>query len=177
LLWTGTAANYTDLNPSGFTSSYATSTSGGQQVGSGYGPSTGGKDHALLWAGAADGYVDLNPNGFDSTDCNFTNGYSQVGYGTILGVQHALLWSGTAASYVDLSQFLPSGFSDGCAEAIDSNGDIVGYATDNLGNEHGFLWAPVPEPATLSVLSLGILIGAKRPGARRRRSRGLEESR
>ena len=60
------AVTYTvvDLNPSGFTESYANGTSGTLQVGGGYGTATGGDSHALLWSGMAGGTVDLNPSGF-----------------------------------------------------------------------------------------------------------------
>jgi probable HAF family extracellular repeat protein len=66
-----------------------------------------------------------------------------------------LLWDGTAGSYLDLGQFLPGGFTGSFAEGISANGDIVGDAMDASGNFHAFLWASVPEPATLSLLSLG----------------------
>jgi hypothetical protein len=56
LLWSSTAASVVDLNPSGFISSYANGTSGGQQVGYG---TTGGNYHALLWSGTAASAVDL----------------------------------------------------------------------------------------------------------------------
>src|SRR5262245_10726589 len=77
------AATYTaiDLNPSGFTQSYANGISGNQQVGYGYGSATGNSYHALLWNGSAAGYVDLNPSGFTSSQAYGISGSQQVGYG------------------------------------------------------------------------------------------------
>ena len=49
-----------DLNPSGFTESFADDISGTQQVGEGSGSATGGNGHALLWNGSAASYVDLD---------------------------------------------------------------------------------------------------------------------
>src|SRR5262245_61405655 len=57
-----------DLHPSGFTSSEAFGVSGGQQVGVGAGPATGGQIHALLWTGSAASVVDLHPSGFTSSE-------------------------------------------------------------------------------------------------------------
>jgi hypothetical protein len=150
LLWSGSAASYVDLNPSGFTESQAFGISGTQQVGYGYGSATGGVTHALLWNGSADSYVDLNPRGFITTYAWGTNGTQQVGEGD----GHALLWNGSASSFIDLHQFLPVGFTGSCAEAIDSSGNIVGYASGPSGFP-AILWQPIPEPATLLLLGLG----------------------
>ena len=158
LLWSGTAGSYVDLNPSGFAYSQALGTNGTQQVGQGFGSATGGQTHALLWNGTAGSYIDLNPSGFTSSTADGISGTQQVGYGsgpTTGYSPHALLWNGTAGSYVDLNQFLPSGFVYSGAYAIDSRGDVVGYAIDSSEYEHAILWEPVPEPATLSLLALG----------------------
>ena len=152
LLWSGTAESCVDLNPSGFDGSYAYGISGTQQVGYGDG-------HALLWYGSAVSYVDLHPSGWDNSYANGTNGTQQVGYGwgsaTGGDEQHALLWNGSASNYVDLHQFLPDGFVSSSAQAIDSSGNIVGYAVDSSGYSHAILWQ-VPEPASALLIGAGL---------------------
>ena len=165
LLWSGTAGSYVDLNPSGFWYSQAMGISGTQQVG--FGLATGSQRHALLWSGTAESYVDLNPSGLTGSSGLGTNGTQQVGYGygtTTRYSNHALLWSGTAGSYVDLNQFLPIGFLYSEAHAIDSRGDVVGYAEDSSGYEHAILWEPVTEPATLALTPNHIRINTSVPG-------------
>jgi hypothetical protein len=167
MLWNGTAASYVDLHPSisGFTSTYAYGTNGTKQVGWTYMVAGGVvNSHALLWSGTAASRVDLNPTGFSASLAFGTNGTQQVGYGNgsaTGGTDHALLWSGTAASFVDLNQFLPAGFIISCAQAIDSYGNIAGYARDNSGNYHAILWQ-VPEPATILLIAFGGLLLRKR---------------
>jgi hypothetical protein len=75
-----------------------------------------------------------------------------------VGPQHALLWPGSAASVVDLHTFLPAGFTSSAALAIDSDGNIVGYASGPAsgGVSHAFLWQAVPEPGTLTLLGMGL---------------------
>ena len=75
------------------------------------------------------------------TRSSATNGVNQVGEADDAALprhKHAVVWSGTAGSVVDLNQFLPAGFTDAQAMAIDSNGNIVGYA-----NNHAFMWVRV----------------------------------
>ena len=159
LLWSGTANSFVDLNPSGFVTSQAVGISGSRQVGSGWGAGTGGNTHALLWSGTASSAVDLNPTGFTWSDGLGMSGSLQVGYGfgSATGNKyHALLWSGTASSAVDLQSFLSSDYSDSIADGIDTNGNIVGRATYvPTGQEHAILWSVVPEPGTVTLLTLG----------------------
>ncbi|MGD0651105.1 MAG: PEP-CTERM sorting domain-containing protein [Verrucomicrobiia bacterium] len=155
-LWSSTAASAVDLNPSGFTMSEAIGISGGHQVGSGY---TGSSFHALLWSGTAASAVDLNPSGLTTSCALGISGGHQVGWGTLTsgGNTNALLWSGTAASAVDLQNFLPSNYTYSEACGIDANGDIVGWAyNSSTGQQDAMLWVLVPEPATVSLLALGL---------------------
>ena len=82
--------------------------------------------------------VDLQGAGDGSSQAVATNGREQVG---VRG-GHALMWRGSAASVVDLHAFLPPGFATSNATGIDSNGDIVGYAslTGGPDDSHAFLW-------------------------------------
>src|ERR1043165_3732143 len=73
--------SFVDLNPNGFDSSYAFGVSGGQQVGYGSGPASGGQTHALLWSDSAATAVDLNPGGFVASYATGVSAGEQVGYG------------------------------------------------------------------------------------------------
>jgi hypothetical protein len=104
--------------------------------------------HALLWSGSADSVVDLHPSGFFNTFAYGVSGGRQVGEGTGPVTDywdHALVWSGSADSVIDLHQFLPVGFRDSYAQAIDDQGNILGYANDYDGYTHAILWKVVPE--------------------------------
>jgi hypothetical protein len=88
-----------DLNPSGFTVSRAYGVDGGQQVGWGRGPATGGNAHALLWSGDAASVVDLHtflPPGFNSSvayGIDFDGNIVGWASGPATGDNsHAILW-------------------------------------------------------------------------------------
>ncbi len=131
-----------DLNPGGFTESYAYGVGGTQQVGYASGPATSFVAHAILWKGSAASAVDLNPTGFNQSFAAATNGTQQVGQGegtATGGNEHALLWNGSATSYVDLN---PSGFTSSFADAISGTwqaGYGQGTATGNANN--ALLWS------------------------------------
>jgi hypothetical protein len=147
LLWRGSAASVVDLNPTGFAFSEAWGVGGGQQVGTGVPMDPSGDrpagNHALLWRGSAASVVDLGP-GFAAA----TNGVEQVGSAG----GYAVLWRGSAASMMDLHAFLPPGFQDSGASAIDANGNVVGSASPTGGpapDWHAFLWRRnVPKSTT-----------------------------
>jgi len=85
--------------------------------------------------------VDLHPAGYTLSIALATNGNQQVGEADDAAFprhKHAIVWTGSAQTAVDLNQFLPAGFTDAQAMAIDSAGNIVGYA-----NNHAFMWVPV----------------------------------
>jgi hypothetical protein len=158
-LWAGTAASAVDLHPSGgYEVSYASNFTGNQQIGIALSSSTGAY-HAMVWNGTTESAVDLDPSGWIESDAYATNGVQQVGSGkvqTTVGDTHALLWNGTAASFIDLGALLPAG-TGSVAKYIDANGHIFGLAAS--GNfDYAIEWAPVPEPSTICLGLLGIVV-------------------
>jgi len=142
-LWNGPVAAATDLHPAaGYVSTIAFGVANSQQVGYGVTtPDLGGAGHAMLWTGTASSSVDLHPAGYTLSIALATNGNQQVGEADDAAFprhKHAIVWTGSAQTAVDLNQFLPAGFTDAQAMAIDSAGNIVGYA-----NNHAFMWVPV----------------------------------
>jgi hypothetical protein len=136
---------FVDLGPAGFEVSWATGVSGGQQVGYGRGPATGGNHHALLWTGTAGSVVDLHPAGFAYSQAGAVSGGQQVGFGLgpPTGDYHALLWTGTAESVVDLN---PAGFAWSEAMGV-SGGQQAGFGGGPAmgGDYHALLWTGTAE--------------------------------
>lgn len=95
----GATITYTDLNPSGATSSGAFGVCGAQQVGYAM---IAGQMHAALWQGSANSFVDLHPSGASYSIAKATTGQSQVGF-FVSGNGHAALWFGTPGSLTDLN--------------------------------------------------------------------------
>lgn len=146
-LWKGSAASYQNIHPAGFSRSEARATDGNQSVGYGA-PLAGGLD-ALLWQGSPAVATDLNPAGADGSTAMAVGGGMQAGWVIVGGVQKAALWKGSAASYTDLQQYLPAGYTQSTATAIDSQGRIYGYAltigatpNGNFTTTHAVVWVP-----------------------------------
>ena len=136
-LWQGTAASFMDLGPefpiNGV--SFATGTSGSQQVGNcPMGPS--GQGHACLWSGAWDSVVDLNPAGALYSSASSIDGQNQGGYASVSGQDHAALWSGSPDSFVDLH---PAGASKSDVYALNGS-EQVGRAYFGA-TSHAALWS------------------------------------
>ncbi len=145
LLWSGSAASLIDLNPAGFTGSYAYAVSQGQQVGSGWIGPVGDPTsslHALLWYGSADSCVDLTP-GASRAVATSTDGHQQGGYGASPSWNnrwHALLWSGSAASVTDLN---PDGYAWSGISGM-GGGQQVGEGGSSSSVQHALLWTGTP---------------------------------
>lgn len=91
-----------------------------------------------------------------------TNGIHQVGERGPLGESRAIRWSGTEASVLDLHQLLPANIIESRATGIDENGTIVGWGSTSTGNVP-IIWTPIPEPATIAALGIGLLaLGIRR---------------
>jgi|JI10StandDraft_1071094.scaffolds.fasta_scaffold01720_20 hypothetical protein len=84
--------------------------------------------------------------------------------------QNHTLWDfdGTSFTAYDLSTLIVNyagwDFSTGAAQAINDNGDIVGFATSADGFQHGYLLTAVPEPASWAMMigGFGMIGGALR---------------
>ena len=64
LVWNVSAPNAININPTGFSQTRISGTSGTQHVGSGWSTAaTGGQEHALIWNGNTTSIVDLHPAG------------------------------------------------------------------------------------------------------------------
>jgi hypothetical protein len=146
VVWFGSSDNFASLSPTGFSYSEATGVLGSQQVG--YGVTFDFGRRAMLWSGTPESRVDLHPAGYVSSQAMGVSGGVQVGFGTPIGSpnSHALLWTGTPESVVELNQFLPDGFTGAVARAVDSDGNIVGFAT-GPGVQHAVMWVPQPPAA------------------------------
>lgn len=171
-MWSGSAASWVDLHPGVAADSMAWGAGGGQQVGE---ADVEGVQTASLWSGSSASWVNLNPGGSSGSVANNAFGGRQVGWAYVGSQTHASLWSGTAASWTDLHTYLPARFSTSIANGIWVDGTtlyVVGNAYDpQAGRTEAVMWtSPVPEPATLLSVCLG-LVGFT--GRRRARSRQL----
>jgi hypothetical protein len=153
LLWDANG-NPIQLNPTGFTNSFAYGTDGVHQVGSASGPGTQGNSHAFLWTGSAGSAVDLEPvnlNGINDSEALDLGGGQEVGYGTgpAFAFDHALLWTGTAASAVDLNPTVLTHFIGSIA--MNTNGaQQVGFGmldSTFVFAHHAMLWSGTADSA------------------------------
>jgi hypothetical protein len=187
LLWQGLSNNAKDIHPTSghFLDSRAVTLSGSKAGGFGTDASSLFQ-HAILWntldGGSA---VDLNPVGYEDSQVLAMNSSVQsvllgktisveVGLGRLVndvsGNTHALVWF-DATGYIDLNQFLPARYVSAEADAIDANGNIVGWAKDGVtGYYNAVEWlAPIPEPTGLATAAAGALwtVTIRRRGRRR----------
>ena len=138
LLWSDSPESVIDLTPD-FVIAKATDVYNGEQVGYGYGVSTGNNEHALLWTGTPESMLDLNPVGFRTTQIVANSNGKQLGWGLWWDYsKHILLWSGSAQDFIYLDAFFPGGNASGITVTdIDADGTIVGYA-----GGHAFMLVP-----------------------------------
>lgn len=131
-LWSGNAASWTSLHPTGSTESTARGVASSQQVG--YADFGSGRN-AGLWSGTAASWTSLHPFGASNSEANATSGTRQVGFASISSVSRASLWQGTAASIIDLH---PAGSTSSSALAVFGDAQ-AGWAIIS-GVSHAGMW-------------------------------------
>lgn len=145
ILWNGTAASYTDLQPPNLSyvqECYGIGVGGGQEVG--YGTNVGTASfntYALLWQGANSAAIDLTPSAnFSSAEALATDGTVQGGMATPssnpFGTD-AVVWHGTAASIVNVA---PAGYEYSLIEGVGGGQEVGGAAVNASGNYLAYLW-------------------------------------
>jgi hypothetical protein len=148
LAWNSSAASAIDIHPqlNSLLDSRAVTVYGTRAGGYGTDASTS-FPHAILWKSLdSASAVDLNPPGFAGSQITALSASVEVGVGQLPGgnYTHALLWLDTPGAFTDLNRYLPSRFVSSEADAIDANGNIVGWAQDGLtGYFHAVEWIPL----------------------------------
>lgn len=165
-LWSGSASSWVNLSPGLNFGSAVLGMSGEQEVG--WVSSATMAQHASMWNSTAASWRDLHPHLDGASIMSATCGSAQVGWvsSSVTHLQHAGIWFGTAASYIDLAQFLPQGYAESSASAIDvQNGvyTVGGWAINASTNRsEAFIWVGVPSPATSVPMLLSGLVLTRR---------------
>jgi hypothetical protein len=155
--WTGSAGSYVDLSPAGAEHSQIIGARDGLRVGQAI---YGGNRHATVWADNNTTILDLHPAGASDSILMDTVETFQAGWTTWGGIDKASFWNSSAGSYQDLHGSL-TGYVKSHAYAMqiwDGEIQIFGTAWTGNGDEHhAIMWSqPVPEPASLVCIGLGI---------------------
>jgi len=148
LVFSGSAASFVDLTPTGAYSALANAVDGGQQGGF-VEVSLGSPRHPALWAGTAASFKDLLPSGALQGNVRDIKNGVQAGSvqpsGSADTIRHAAIWSGSLATFVDKN---PSGYQYSSIAAI-VKGGFVGVGLPNgvtIGSDsisyllHALLW-------------------------------------
>ena len=141
-----------DLGAFGGTYSQASSiNNAGQVVGSAQ--TASGSNHAFLYSNGQMNDLGTLPGGQESDAYGINDSGLIVGSD---GGSHALLYSNGAM--IDLNTLITPtfGWTLGCANAINDEGQIVGYEYNTAGQTQAFLLSPVPEPMTAIAVGMGI---------------------
>ena len=164
--WSGTAASYVNLGPSGVESSIARAAYGDYQ--GGWVETQPDVYRAARWTGTAQSLLDLQPDIAGITDSQIFGMAAGVEVGRIYFGPNAILdsraflWWDSATVFVNLPDLLPKMYTASRAEAVDwFDGKlwVAGTAWNgSLNREEAMLWtySSVPEPSTFLLLGAGI---------------------
>jgi hypothetical protein len=146
-MWSGTAASYANLNPTGSLFSGILAASSTQQAGWTR-ASAAAFGTATLWSGSAASAISLAPVGSSGSFANaMTESHQggqvrfpgQPGQGSIL---HAALWNGTAASFVDMN---PPGYASSSIAGMFGDQQVGSGQAANGAPERAAMWFGTPE--------------------------------
>jgi hypothetical protein len=136
----GTATNWVDFHPAGYSASGISDSDDGQQVGS-----TGWYSdlQAALWFGSASSHLSIHPASATRSGLYACMGGVQAGLATIGGTDRATIWTGSAASAFDLHAFLPAHFTASTVSDIEVHADGSMVAVGAAYNSTAGRWEAV----------------------------------
>lgn len=153
LVWGSTPGSFVDLNPIGYTNSWARAVANGRQGGTAYG-------RAALWSGSAASFIDLTPAVATGGEVYAMSGEWQVGEARINGLFCAAVWQGTPGSFENLSEYLPLDYrSESHATGIWRQNGVTyvsGWARNTaVGRIEAVLWRnPAIPSSVLGIIAL-----------------------
>ena len=94
--------------------------------------------------------------GNTSCACDINDSGQVVGWSNTSSTPHAFLYAN--GTMIDLNTLVSgSGWTFRQANAINENGQIVGYGIDPSWHQRAFLLTPIPEPSALALLGVGAI--------------------
>jgi len=153
----GTKSQATDIDPTGRIVGWSDTTFLDMH-------GNGGSPHPFLYANGV--LKDLSPI-FGGGALSINDNGLIVGWA--LGQAALYDTNGLIATLNARTPDLSPGFTMQFATGINDNGLITGYGTNSLGDTHGFLLTPIPEPSVGLGVGLVVLLGGRRDGRGKKR--------